>query len=54
MKRLALAGIVLLSVVPVYLITGSAIAGKGKAAKTPPAAAMADTDTVRRPRSTAR
>ena len=39
MKRSALAWIVLLSAVPVYLITGSAIAAKGNAAKAPPAAA---------------
>ena len=44
MKRLALAGIVLLSVVPAYLIAGNAIAGKGKAAKTPPPATMAGTE----------
>jgi len=44
MKRLALAGILLLSAVPVYLITGSADAAKEKAAKAP-AAAKADTDT---------
>src|SRR5665647_3762527 len=44
MKRLALAGIVLLSAVPLYLFTGSAVAGKEKAAKAP-ATAKADTDT---------
>jgi hypothetical protein len=54
MKRLALAGIILLSAVPVYLITGSAVAGKGKAAKASPATAMTGTDTARRPQSTAR
>ncbi len=43
MKRLALAGIVLLSAVPVYLITGNAVAGKGKRRKPPPAAAKART-----------
>ena len=46
MKRLSLAGIVLLSVVPAYLITGSAVAAKGKASKVPPvAAAKAGTGT---------
>jgi nitrite reductase (cytochrome c-552) len=45
MKRLALAVIVLLSVVPVYLTTGSAVAARGKAAKASPVAAMAGKDT---------
>ena len=53
MKRLALAGIVLLSAVPVYLITGSAVAAKGKAAKAP-AAAKAGRTRARKARSTAR